>query len=118
MTTDKKLTCKRCGGTLYAWAHECPADYCDPAVGAAVPFVALDEDDKRDLATIDAAMKLEQAKAKLAIALTALAWYADPKNNGKREFGEINDVSVARWREIDDDEGEVAREALDKMKDM
>jgi hypothetical protein len=170
-----ELKCKRCGGKLYAWAHECPADYCDP--GAAVPFVPLDDEDRAGLAAIeallaedrsrcdgkqtsdgdvdalhelarttvadergpaaighvlldlivlraqladahDAVMKLEHAEAKLAIARGALEWYADPKNNGKREFHEIDGVDVSRHRWIDEDEGEVAREALEKLKDM
>lgn len=45
----------------------------------------------------------------------ALQWYADPANNGEREWTDLSGaayVSVARWRPIDDDAGEVAREAL------
>lgn len=49
----------------------------------------------------------------------ALKWYADPKNNGGREFIEITDaayVSMPKWRPIDDDEGETAREALTEVR--
>ncbi len=45
----------------------------------------------------------------------ALKWYADPKNNGEQEFTEIKDsysVTTPKWRPIDDDQGEVARDAL------
>lgn len=42
----------------------------------------------------------------------ALEWYADPKNNGAQEWVEIENVSVAKLRPIDEDEGELARAAL------
>jgi hypothetical protein len=42
----------------------------------------------------------------------ALEWYADPANNGKQRWQQIDQVSVPVRREIDDDEGEVARDAL------
>lgn len=61
------------------------------------------------------AARLEVAESKLETMRKALEWYADPANNGPRtyrdgSFDTVHDVPL--WLPIDDDEGEVAREAL------
>jgi hypothetical protein len=43
----------------------------------------------------------------------ALRWYADPVNNGPRKFHHCGEEIP--WRPIDDDEGEVAREVLERQ---
>ena len=77
---------------------------------------------KRALTNNDAIVLDLEGVAALARVLTALntrtealKWYADPKNNGKQEYVEIKDaasVHSSKWRPIDDDQGEVARDAL------
>lgn len=56
--------------------------------------------------------ELVSAEGRAEKLVEALKWYADEANNGKQDWVQIDGVAVSKHRWIDEDEGEVAREAL------
>ena len=63
--------------------------------------------------------ELDLLSTKLARAMEALEWYADPENNGRQTLhnGEQSEATSSWpvYRPIDDDEGNVARGALEAI---